>query len=338
MTRFLLTFLLGVIPVIAQPGLYRFAIDQDRLGGAPDFSSLNHPLTAADRLFVRDGHFYRVGPDLKPGTADDERVRLFGVNMAFGANFPETADAARIARRLRRLGVNLVRCHHMDSSPDRNPETANSLLTQEPYPTLNPVSVARMRHFLDALAAEGIYINLNLHVGYQFRPEIDHVPQVPGMAFPTQSKPLHIFYPRMVGLQVEYTRKVLDALKLKNDPVLAMVEIDNETSMQQTWQNGSLDRYAAGEYRTELEKQWHEFLPDGGPLVAAKDAATDPHAGDYLLFLAARDRAYLARMLGAVRESTDKAGTRHGHADDLWRTAEPGRAGGPRLSGRPLLY
>jgi hypothetical protein len=85
-----------------------------------------------------------------------------------------------------------------------------------------------------------------------------------------------------------------------------MVEIDNETSMLQAWQNGSLDRAAAGEYRTELEKQWHAFSPEGGPLVASKDSATNPKAGDYLLFLADRDRAYMKQMLTVIREITDR--------------------------------
>jgi hypothetical protein len=290
--------LLAVLPVAAQD-FYHFQVDQDRLSGAPDFSFLNHPLTAADRIFVRDGHFYRVGADLKPNTADDERVRFFGVNMAFGANFPEPADSVRIAKRLRRLGVNLVRCHHMDSSPDRDPQTANSLLTRDPYPTLNPISVARLRGFLTALAAEGIYANLNIHVGYTFRPEVDQVPPTPGIAFPTQSKPLHIFYPRMVELQAEYARKAIEALKLKGDPVLAMVEIDNETSMVEAWQRGNLDKNAVGEYRAELERQWK------GPLVAWKDAQTNPHADDFLLFLSATDRAYMKKMLAAIRSVTD---------------------------------
>src|SRR5579872_427011 len=218
--------LLAGLPAVCQESSFRFSVDQDRLSGAPDFSFLNHPLGAADRVVVKDGHFYTVG---------GQRVRFFGVNCAFGASFPEPPDAARIAKRLRRLGVNLVRLHHMDSNPDRNPENANSLLTTGPYPTLNPVAVARLRGFLDALKAEGIYANLNLHVGYQFRPEVDHVPPMPGQPFPKQSKPLHIFYPRMVDLQVEYTRKVIEALRLKNDPVLGMVEIDNETSLLEAW-------------------------------------------------------------------------------------------------------
>lgn len=170
--------------------MYPVSIDQDRLSGAVDFSALNHPLTAADRLQVKDGRFVN---------ARGERVRLWGVNLVFGANFPEEQDAARIAKRLRRLAVNLVRLHHMDTSPDAQPETARSLLTTGPYPTLNPVSVRRLRALLDALKAEGIYVNLNLHVGYRFRPEVDGVEG----PVPAMSKPLHIMNPRMVELQCE---------------------------------------------------------------------------------------------------------------------------------------
>ena len=236
---------------------YQLAIDQDRLGGAPDFSFLNHTLTAADRIFVRDGHFYRVGADREPFTADDERVRFFGVNLAFGANFPVEADAPRIARRLRRLGVNLVRLHHMDSSPDSAAANANSLLLQAPYPTLNTTSVHRLRAFLDALKQEGIYCNLNLHVGYTFVPGRDGVP---AGTIPTQSKPLHMIGPKMIELQRKYTSSVIDALGLRGDPVLAMVEINNESSLLYSWQSGALDTALTGEYLTELQTRWNAWL------------------------------------------------------------------------------
>ena len=123
------------------------------------------------------------------------------------------------------------------------------------------MAVARLRVFLNALAAEGIYANLNLHVGYQFRPATDGVPALPGgAAMPTQSKPLHIFWPRMVELQAEYTRKVLDALELRDDPVLAMVEIDNESSLVQAWQSNQLDAAVLGEYQAELQRRWNAWL------------------------------------------------------------------------------
>lgn len=257
----LLALLLWPLCASAQPALFPFTIDQDRLSGAPDFSFLNHPLNAADRLFVRDGHFYRCGADLTPNTADDERVKLFGINLAFDANFPQPDDAPRVARRLRKLGINIVRLHHMDTQPDSNPASARSLLTTGPYPTLNPNSGALLRGFLDALRAEGIYADLNLHVGYTFRPEIDGVPAAPaGQQIPDQSKPLHIFEPRMVELQARFASRAIEALKLRDDPVLALVEINNESSLLRDWQVGNLDQRLFPNYRAELGRQWNAWL------------------------------------------------------------------------------
>jgi hypothetical protein len=257
---------LGVLLLLAclagaQPRFYQFGVDQDGLSGAPDFSALNRPLSPADRIFVRDGHFFRLGEDLRPNTADDQRVDFFGMNLAFSANFPAAGDAARIAKRLRRLGVNLVRLHHLDTQPDNSAGNAGSILMAAPYPALNNVAAARLRTFLTALAAEGIYCNLNLAVGYTFNSARDGVPPLSGgKAMPSQSKPLRIFHPRMVELQADFTRRVIEALGLKNDPVLAMAEISNEASMLQHWQWNQLDEWLSGEYRTILESQWNDYL------------------------------------------------------------------------------
>ena len=270
-----LPMLLRVLPLLllvlastlrGQSGFYPFTIDQDALAGAPDFSALNRPLTAADALIVRDGHFYRVG--------DNERVRLVGVNLVNTAAMPLPADAARIARRLRKLGINLVRLHGLDDPQDNNAANTRSLLTTGPYPTLNPGSVALLRNFLDALSLEGIYVNLNLHVSYTFRPAVDGVPPVPaGATFPRQSKPLHIFQPRMVDLQTQFTRQVLSALQLSDDPVLAMVEINNEASVSQAWQAGNLDGNLFPEYAAELRRQWNAWLAERYATTAQVAAA-----------------------------------------------------------------
>ena len=235
-----------------QSGLYLFTIDQDALAGAPDFSALNKPLTAADALVARDGHFYReIGGD---------PVRLFGVNLVASANLPVASDAARIARRLRKLGINLVRLHALDNMPFATPGGAR-LITTGPYPSLNPESIALLRTFLDALSVEGIYVNLNLHVGYEFRPAVDGVPPIaPGATFPRQSKPLLIFQPRMVELHAQFAREVLEALQLRDDPVLAMVEINNESSLVDSWKRDTLDDTLFPEYEAELKRQWNVWL------------------------------------------------------------------------------
>jgi hypothetical protein len=224
---------------------FQFTIDQDHLSGAPDASSLNRPLAAGDKLKVCGEDFCRV--------SDGERVRLFGVNLNFGNNFPPQAEAPRLAKRLRRLGVNVIRFTHMDTKPG-----AGSLLTTGPYPTLNPVSVERLRAFLDALKAEGIYADLNLHVGYTFRPSVDNVPAI--AQFPYHSKPLHTFHPRLVDLQCQYARKVIEALKLRDDPVLGVVELSNESSLIWAWQVNRLNKYLVGDYCRSLQDQWNAFL------------------------------------------------------------------------------
>ena len=83
--------------------------------------------------------------------------------------------------------MNLVRLHHMDSSPTRTPSNAGSLLTTGPYPTLNTVAVARLRRFLNALHAEGIYANLNLHVGYNSGPRWTAFPRIRRRRFPRRA-------------------------------------------------------------------------------------------------------------------------------------------------------
>jgi hypothetical protein len=191
---------------------------------------------------------------------------------------------------------------------------------------LNLVSIRRLRAFLDALKDEGIYVNLNLHVGYEFRPEIDRVPAVAGR-FPTQSKPLHIFYPRMVDLQVEYAKKLIEALKLRNAPVLAMLEIDNETSLIDAWQKNSIDRLVTGEYRDELDRQKKAFL-DGRP------DSTEPNDSILRRPRSCVPEAQACRGPRAHRH----LGTGNPHAGGLRRAPQLRFPPGPRLPGQSLLH
>jgi hypothetical protein len=99
---------------------------------------------------------------------------------------------------------------------------------------------------------------------------VDQVPSLPN-GMPDQSKPLHIFYPRMVTLQQQYAQGLIERLQLKNDPVLAMVEISNESSAVSAWQWGQLDPVLVGDYRSALQKQWNAWL---SAHYASSDALT----------------------------------------------------------------
>src|SRR5262249_31068431 len=50
------------------------------------------------------GHFF----------TGDRRIRFFGVNLCLDADFPRPEAAEKVAARLAKFGVNVVRFHHMD--------------------------------------------------------------------------------------------------------------------------------------------------------------------------------------------------------------------------------
>lgn len=256
---------------------FTFNIDEEALSGAPDFSWLNRPITSHDRLFVKNGHFYRVGPDEIAGTDDDERVRLYGANLSFAANFPAPEEAPAMAKRLRKLGFNAVRLHHLDSQPSDETDPPRSLLTTGPYPTLNPEAVERLRVFIEALAAEGLYVNLNLRVGYRFRPEIDGLPPLDnGMQQPASiGTPIHVYDPELIKRQEEYAQAIIQALGLSKNPALAMVELNNESSLVAAWVGdawwGDTWRNAIpSEYAPILQAAWSDWILEKyGTLEAA---------------------------------------------------------------------
>ncbi|GAB4090017.1 capsular biosynthesis protein [Hydrogenophaga soli] len=231
---------------------------------AADASALNKPLEAADALSVVGAQFKRVGRDLRPGTADDTRVRLFGVNLTHEAAFPAPEQAREVAQTLRSMGFNAVRLHHLDTLPTSDPAVFRSTLTEAAYPSLHAGAVARLKTFIDELKQQGLYINLNLMVGYAFRPQIDGVPALDDAGTsPGLGSAVHVFHPVLVARQIEHARKLLAALGLKDNPALAQVEIINESSLAGTWldwDRNTWTRQIRGPYAVELERQWQQWL------------------------------------------------------------------------------
>ncbi|MFZ6772453.1 hypothetical protein ACO0LB_07005 [Undibacterium sp. SXout7W] len=239
---------------------YPFNINEDGVSGVADFSGMNRAITPADRLFVRNAHFYRVGNDGKANTKDDKRVRIFGISLSSAANFPKEEDAPKIAKRLRKMGFNAVRLHHLDTILSDSDEHPRGILTSAAFPSFNATALQRLRVLIGALKEEGLYVNLNLHVGYTFRPAVDQItPLIAGGQIPFASHPLHLFEPRMIALQVEYAQQLIRRLDLGNNPALAMIEINNESSMVGAWQRGDLDQLN-GEYERLLQLQWQRWI------------------------------------------------------------------------------
>ena len=213
------------------------------------------------RFVVKDGHFAVGG----------KRVRIWGVNLCFGACFPRHEDAERIADRLAAAGVNSVRFHHMDTS--RYP---SGILDPKDATKLHPEAVERLDYFLDRLARRGIYANLNLHVGRPASRALN-LPK----ANTTYDKIVGLFTPPLIEAQKQYARDLLThenayrKVRYADDPAVAFVEITNEDSLfmwsartdlsglPEFYAKALQERYAAwlkARYRTTaaLRQAWSE--------------------------------------------------------------------------------
>ena len=220
---------------------------------------------------VRDGHLY----------AGDQRLRLLGVNIVFGSCFPSHAEADGVAARLARFGVNIVRFHHMDSSP------APRGLLQRDMRTIDSSQLEKLDYFVAALKREGIYSNLNLHVGRMY-PGFKGWGEEP----PKYWKGVDHFFAPMIEAQKSYARDLLlhtnayTGRRYVDEPAVALIEINNENGLLREWRTGSLNRIGEP-YRGALQAQWTHWL-------------AQRYAGDAALAKAwgAREVPLGAQMLG----------------------------------------
>jgi hypothetical protein len=200
--------------------------------------------TDSDRLIANGGHFYRGG----------KRVRLWGVNLAFGANLPTHEDAPVVAARLAAVGVNAVRCHHLDTS--RWPRGIWNTDGKD----ISPEALDRLDFFINQLALHGIFIDLNLHVG-RAHSEYLGLPKTNGQ----YDKIFGIFTPELIDAQKDYARKMLShvnryrGVSYADDPAVAIVEITNEDSFFM-WSGDEMLRAMPPYYVNILQKKFDAWL------------------------------------------------------------------------------
>ncbi|KPK57395.1 MAG: hypothetical protein AMK73_10200, partial [Planctomycetes bacterium SM23_32] len=212
-------------------GLVPFVLPwDDATPGVTNLSDWNHkpagkfgPVQAG-----ADGHLY-VG---------DERVRFFGVDLAFSGNIPLKQDAPKIAARMAKFGINIVRFHIMDMQ--RFPE--GILAKDVPHTRdLEPEGMDRLDYFIAQLKASGIYVNLNT-LTYRYINRHDGLPaEIEELPRAQDRNIVGFFYAPAIELQKEYARKLLThrnpytGLTYAEDPAVALVEIHNENGLLHAW-------------------------------------------------------------------------------------------------------
>lgn len=244
MRRFFACVLL--LAATAHAELFPFSMPwDDASANLTNLSSWNHkPAGKFGPVRVEQGHLF----------AGSERIRFLGVNIVFGAAFPTRDEADKMAARLARFGINAVRFHHLDSRP------APDGLLQKDMKTLDPAQLERFDYFVSALKREGIYSNINLHVGRKYPGFADW-----GDDTPKYWKGVDLFFPPMIAMQKDYASSLLHhrnpytGNRYAEESAVALVEINNENGLIREWQQGNLDGMTEP-YLGELNRRWLSWL------------------------------------------------------------------------------
>lgn len=242
---------MGVGPVLADSMPFVLPWN-DASRTVTDFSGLNGPITTERVAVDTNGHFVVNG----------NRIRFLGVNFAGDSPFMPTNNAEAVAARLAKFGINNVRFHHMDAAWAYNGGLLSYTSTKST--NFNATQLERLHYLVSRLKAHGVYANLNLLVGREYRSQDGLGAEVVGMDW----KDAHIlgfFYEPALALHKDYATKLLTptnrftGLPLARDPAVAFVEVINENGIIQKWLDGGLDRLPS-RYATQLQARWNTWL------------------------------------------------------------------------------
>ncbi len=230
---------------IREHGWFSFVIpDSDTTQNVVDMSFLNNEIAGASGFVkVENGHFV---------DGRGAGIRFFGTNLTFNSCFPEKATAVMIAGRLRKLGMNVVRFHHMDNQPVPGGIWNTSMKD------LDPGQLDKLDWLVYQLKLHGIYSNINTHVSRNY-PGCDYK----GIGQFNYGKGIDQFYRPYIDMQKDYATKLLThknpytGTTYNEEPAVAFVEVNNENSLISNW---SLLPKLNAEHKAALLQQWKEWM------------------------------------------------------------------------------
>ena len=200
-----------------------------------------NPGPADQRITVKNGHF--ALPDGTP-------IRFFGSNVTFAKAFPDKDVAPLLAKRMRQLGFNVIRFHHID-----NRHIWNQELT-----ALDPAQLDKLQWFIHCLNQNGIYANINLHVSWWYK----------GLDRKRSSfkygKSLDRYYPPFIEFQKWYAKELLTAvspyshLPMTDDPGIFCIEINNENAITDLANSERLKEIQGTPWGDYLLEKWRQWL------------------------------------------------------------------------------
>lgn len=266
--RILLTSLFAFITTAAhpEPAPEPFPMDwQNWPRGGLDLSRfLDAPAGKHGPVHVEGGHFT---------DGSGKRLRFWGVNAAIDLCFPDKERAPALAADLARLGINLIRFHHIDTNWGRSLIDARRGDTRQ----LDPENLDRFDFMFAELKQRGIRAVFTLNVMRHYKAGDgvrDH--EVLGIG-----KGATYFNSRLIELQHEFARQWLThvnpytELSYAREPALAGIELLNENALVDAWldarlshghleKNGGYWNPIPDSYATELDDLYYDWLRTQG--------------------------------------------------------------------------
>ena len=231
---------------------------------------------------------------------DGTEARFWGTNFNSAQNFPSHEHSKKVARRLAKTGVNLVRFHQLDSewsTPNifqfnKGENKSNTL-------SLDPESIDRLDYLIYCLKNEGIYVYMDLLTYRRFKTG-DGVAEADKLG--DAAKPYSTYNRRLIELQKKFNHDLwthinpYTKLAYKDDPAIVLVEVTNENDL---WsQKPTLEPY-----RTELEELYREWAKGKKIKISRDKVDFDPSNAYIRDFYIDITKDYYKEMIGHMQET-----------------------------------
>lgn len=269
-------------------------LDNTFLPGLP-----NRSTAVSGRISIRDGKL--VYPD-------GSRARLYGVTIAGPAVFPDSAQAIAVAQRLRSLGVNLVRLTYFDYTyyNDASILVRSNTISRG----FDSSMLRRFDWFIAQLRQNGIYVSLVLRSVRQARRDdgvagwdsVRYAGRIYSYFLPGYQMLVRDFVYDLLTRRNQFT-----GIPYKDDPTIAIVELDQDNSLLTQWyintvfsiqQGGQLSyhhsrlldtmfvRFLLTKYRSAqaVQSAW-QFSPRSTANVIGNPSFEDPFDNSWTLTL-----------------------------------------------------
>lgn len=218
--------------------------------------------------------------------APETRIRFYGVNLCFDANFTDKKSVDELAETLVLNGYNAVRLHHYDSGLlDRN--ASDSL-------TFDRQRLDSLDYLFSVLKDKGIYITIDFYSVRSFKPGDN----IPGTAYVEQEmKALLPVSKEAMQNWKEFARRLMEhknpytGMTWGEDPALFAINLVNEEALKYRW---SATPYSRNLYRVAFEK-WKK----GNGAAKGEPSDSDPV---FLSFLHDIQKECLTEQLRFVKE------------------------------------